>query len=143
MKKILVVDDDLEQRDLYVELFRQSGFEVIPAGDGLDAWQKISPLNIPDLIFTGIIMPRMTGFELIESLRSNPAAAYVPVIMFSHLGKDEDRQKASKLTQTFFMVKGYNSPKEILAKVKELLDTKPHIAPIKPEEDDRQAANMF
>ncbi|MBI2355743.1 MAG: response regulator [Candidatus Doudnabacteria bacterium] len=138
MKKILVVDDDLEQRDLYVELFRSNGFEVIPAADGLDAWQKISPADRPDLVFTGIDMPRMDGFELIKNLKNNPATALTPVIIFSHLGRDEDREKAGKLMETYFMVKGYDGPNDILAKVKELLDDKPHgPLSVKPDEDDR------
>lgn len=143
--KILVVDDDLEQRGLYVDLFQENGFDVIVAADGLDAWQKISPLSAPDLVFTGIVMPRMDGFELIKNLRANPATAVTPVIMFSHLGREEDRQKATQLPETYFMVKGYDDPKEILATVKQLLSITPAkpSANVKPEEDDRPAANIL
>lgn len=124
-KKILVADDDFEQRDLYVELFRDSGFDVVSADDGLEALEK-SLKEKPDLVFTGIIMPRMDGFELIHNLRNNVATAAVPVIMFSHLGREEDREKAMALSKVQFTVKGYDTPASILKKVRELLSGSSH-----------------
>jgi CheY-like chemotaxis protein len=120
-KKILVADDDFKQRDLYVELFKNKGYHVISADDGLEALE-IALKERPDLIFTGIIMPRMDGFELIRNLRSNVATADAGIIMFSHLGREEDRQKASQVPRVVFMVKGYDSPSAILEKVEEMLD---------------------
>lgn len=120
-KKIVVADDDFNQRDLYVDLFRGKGYDVIPADDGLEALE-ISLKESPDLIFTGIIMPRMDGFELIHNLRSNVATARIPVIMFSHLGREDDRQRANQLPKVEFMLKGYDTPGQILAKVQELID---------------------
>jgi CheY-like chemotaxis protein len=134
MKKILVADDDFEQRDLYLELFRGQGFEVISANDGLDALEK-SLTDKPDLVFTGIIMPRMDGFELIRNLRNNIATADTPVIMFSHLGREEDRKKAKTLYRVDFMVKGYDSLTSILNKVKEQLDNNPKTKQIEVEDD--------
>jgi len=120
MKKILVADDDFNQRDLYVDLFRGKGYDVILADDGLEALEK-SLQEHPDLVFTGIIMPRMDGFELIHNLRSNIATSKIPVIMFSHLGREQDRQKAMQLSNVEFMLKGYDTPTKILAKVEELI----------------------
>lgn len=120
MKRILVADDDFEQRDLYLELFRGQGFEVISANDGLDALEKALK-DKPDLVFTGIIMPRMDGFELIRNLRNNIATADTPVIMFSHLGRESDRKNAQTLYRVEFVVKGYDTPASILKKAQELL----------------------
>ncbi|MBI3952556.1 MAG: response regulator [Candidatus Doudnabacteria bacterium] len=118
-KKILVVDDDFEQRDLYVDLFMANGFEVLSAPDGLNGLE-VALKEKPDLVFTGIIMPRMDGFELIRNLRNNAVTAHVPIIVFSHLGREEDRQKAEEF-RVDFMIKGYNKPKEILDRVKSML----------------------
>ncbi len=131
-KKILVADDDFEQRDLYVELFREKGYDVIPANDGLEALDKALKEK-PDLIFTGIVMPRMDGFELIRNLRTNVVTARTPVIMFSHLGREDDRAKAVGLSGVEFMVKGYDGPPKILQKVQHLLD---HSAPSHPPHGD-------
>ncbi|MBI4049674.1 MAG: response regulator [Candidatus Doudnabacteria bacterium] len=140
--KILVADDDKDQRELYAELLSQNGYQVVEAVDGLDALEK-SLQKPPDLVFTGIIMPRMDGFELIRNLRNNVATAVIPVIMFSHLGREEDKQKASKLLNVHFAVKGYDSPSEILEKVKDLLQHKPSNLELKPEDDERQPRAML
>lgn len=120
MKKILVVDDDIAQRDFYIEFFKQKGFEVLSAEDGLAGLEKALKEK-PDLVFTGIIMPRMDGFELIKNLRTNAVTAKTPVILFSHLGREEDRVKAEKLPGVVFMIKGMDGPKVILEKIQELI----------------------
>ncbi|MDP4001141.1 MAG: response regulator [bacterium] len=119
-KKILVVDDDFSQRDLYSQVFADSGFIVITADDGQDAWEKLEKESV-DLVFTGIDMPRMDGFKLVEKIRNKLETIMMPIIIFSHLGRDTDREKAKKLYNAHLMVKGYDSPAMILAKVKELL----------------------
>lgn len=124
----MVADDDFSQRELYVELFSQAGFDVIAVKDGLEGLEKALSEK-PDLVFTGIIMPRMDGFELIRNLRNNVALSHIPVIMFSHLGREEDRVRARKFPLTHFMVKGYNTPSEILAKVNELLNPRQPVVP--------------
>src|SRR3989344_3372281 len=102
-KKILVVDDDFEQRDLYASLFRQNGFDVVEANDGL-AGLDLALKEKPDLIFTGIIMPKIDGFELIKNVRNNVVTALTPVVVFSHLGREEDRLKALSLAHTDFVI---------------------------------------
>ena len=119
-KKIMVVDDDTDQREIYVSLFKQNGFEVNFAEDGLVAYDMI--LNDPpDLLFTGVIMPKMDGFELIDHLRKHALTSKIPVILFSHLGREEDRKKAEGFQNVHFTIKGYDSPADILKKVKSLL----------------------
>lgn len=142
MKKILVADDDLVQRDLYADLFRGNGFEVVIADDGQDALEKI-PVEKPDLVFTGILMPRLTGFELIQKLRADAKTSSLPIIVFSHLGRPEDRATAEKFKVTF-MVKGYDGPIKILKTVHSFLDSaeQPKPLKIKPEDDDRSGVAM-
>jgi|SRR3989344_237678 len=138
MSKILVVDDDFTQRDLYADLFTSAGFEVTTADDGQDALEK-SATHHPDLLFTGISMPRLTGFELIEKLRSNKIMESLPVVIFSHLNRDTDRQQARTLPNVQFKVQGYDSPAEILKSVRETLETRfrGYVAPIPSDDDDR------
>ena len=144
MKKILVADDDYQQRDLYVDLFRSSGFEVVVASDGQDAWEKILKEK-PDLVFTGILMPGLTGFELIQKLRADLATRPLPIIVFSHLGRPEDREKAQNF-HVEFMIKGFDSPAKILKAVHRMLDpAEPPKPPrLKPDdEDDRTGVAMI
>jgi len=118
-----VVDDDLVQKDLYLQVFKDKGYDVTGANDGLEGLDIALKFK-PDLVFSGIIMPRMDGFEFVRNLRNNAIMAEVPVILFSHLGREEDKKKAEKFTKVTFMIKGLAGPNVILTKVKELLDKK-------------------
>jgi PleD family two-component response regulator len=114
--KILIVDDDAEARSLYAEVFKTEGFRVIEAEDGLDGINK-AIANIPDVIFTGIIMPKMDGFGLKEALSKNVATSNIPVVMSSHIGREEDRKKAEEAGVKDFFVAGMVTPKEVVARV--------------------------
>ena len=118
--KILVVEDDKNLRNMYANVFRESGFEVTEAEDGIEGLDRATVEN-PDVIFTGIMMPRMDGFSMIESLRKNVATAETPILISSHMGREEDRQKANTLGVRFFVIKGYITPKELVEKVIELI----------------------
>lgn len=120
--KILIVDDDHNVRNLYVDVFQEKGFEVIEAIDGVDGLDKATKM-IPDLVFTGIIMPRMDGFALIEALRKNVMTSKIPIIMSSHLGREQDKQRAEKLGVKEFIVLGYYKPYEVVEKVRLMFAT--------------------
>lgn len=144
MSKILVVDDDFTQRDLYADLFTSAGFEVTIADDGQEALEKTETFH-PDLLFTGISMPRLTGFELIEKLRANKIMESLPVVIFSHLNRDSDRQQAMRIPNAKFMVKGYDSPGEILKYARETLDSRSRgfVPPVAADDDDRPGVITF
>lgn len=120
--KILIVDDDEAVRNLYVEIFKSKGFEVIEAADGLDGIEK-ALANLPDVIFTGIIMPRMDGFSLKESLEKNVTTSNIPVVMSSHMGREEDCKKAAEVGIKDFFVLDLVTPKEVAARVLALFNS--------------------
>ena len=131
--KILLVDDDGGIRSTYAQVFKQKGFVVEEAVDGLDGLDRATK-NIPDVIFTGIIMPRMDGFDLIESLKKNVATKDIPVIISSHMGREEDRKKAMEIGAKDFVVKTMSTPNEIVEKVMVLLN--PNIYKLKIAENE-------
>ncbi|HLN18960.1 MAG TPA: response regulator [Patescibacteria group bacterium] len=118
--RILIVDDDETVRSNYVEIFKKEGFEVEEAVDGLQGFDKATK-NIPDVIFTGIVMPRMDGFGLMESLKKNVATANIPIIISSHLGRSEDHEKAKKLGVKDFIILHMVTPKEATERVRKVL----------------------
>lgn len=134
-KKILIIDDDENAREIYAEVFKQAGFEVAEAIDGLEGLDKATK-NIPDIIFTGIIMPRMDGFALKDALAKNVATAAVPVIMLSHMGREEDRIKAKETGIKDFIVQGMASPKEVVEKIKTLFSSGDYKIKFSPNEMD-------
>lgn len=117
--KILLVEDDANLRSMYANLFKESNFDVIEAEDGLDGLDKATA-NIPDVIFTGIVMPKMDGFSMMEALKKNVTTANIPVLISSHMGREEDRQRANMLGARHFIIKGFTAPREVVGKVKEI-----------------------
>jgi len=120
-KKILIVDDDDFLLGVYAKNFRDEGFEVLTAHDGEEAWETITGGNIPDVVFTGIVMPRMTGFELIAKMQADPNLAKIPVAISSHRGRPEDEELAKQMAVDDFIIQGLTTPVEAVRRVKLLL----------------------
>jgi CheY-like chemotaxis protein len=79
MPRILVVDDEPDQRYLLRRIFERAGHEVIDAGNGLAALEAVRD-SPPDLVVTDMMMPIMGGAELIRRLREDPATAAIPIL---------------------------------------------------------------
>lgn len=115
--KILIIDDSNDLREIYVEIFKASGFEVEEATDGVEGLDKALKIR-PDVILTGIIMPRMDGFSMKEMLSKNVATSNIPVFISSHRGREEDRIKSEKMGCQGFFVQGLDTPKEVVERIK-------------------------
>jgi CheY-like chemotaxis protein len=92
MARILVVDDEPDQRFLLRRVFERAGHEVTDAIDGAAALRAAREAR-PDLVVTDMMMPVMGGAELIRCLRSEPATAGIPIVVASgdsHLAADAD-----------------------------------------------------
>ncbi len=133
--KVLIIDDDKSSRETYMDVFRQEGFEVSEAVDGLDGLDKAVKI-IPDVIFTGIIMPRMDGFGLKDALVKNVATSSIPVFMLSHMGREEDREKAEKIGIRGFIVQGMTTPKQVLENVRAMFNSSEYRIKFSPMELD-------
>ncbi len=118
--KILIVDDDDVIRETYVQVFGQKGFEVLGAVDGVEGID-LATKESPDVILTGIVMPRLDGFQLISTLKENVQTRDIPVAILSHLGREEDRKRAQELGIYEFIVQGTVSVNEIVEKIKNLI----------------------
>lgn len=111
---VLVVDDDELTRTMYQNRFEmEDNLRVITAADGLEGWEKVQTLK-PDLVFTGIFMPRMDGFQLVEEMKKVPEFKNIPVMMSSHHGRQEDKYRANQIGVDHFIVRGATSPNEVV-----------------------------
>lgn len=115
-KKILLVDDDIELRETYADIFRNANFDVIQAADGVEGLD-LATKESPDVIFTGIIMPRMDGFDMMEALKKTVMTANIPVVISSHMGRGEDKERADKLGARDFILRNSTKPKEVIERV--------------------------
>jgi len=137
VRKAVVIDDDEDNRTLFAEILRSEGFDVREAVDGLEGYEKISQMA-PDVILTGIIMPRMDGFALVESLKKSVMTAQIPVIFLSHMGREEDRVRAEGLGVTDFIVTSMIPPREIVGRVNALFFHSQYLIVPNPYELDAQ-----
>lgn len=121
---ILIVEDDPIIRSMYIGRFQlEPNFMVDSAVDGADALAKIKQ-NVYDLIFSGIQMPNMTGFELFEALNQDEKYKRIPIVLFSHLGRSEDIEKAENIGVKHFIIKAHNTPNDIVNQIQDILEMK-------------------
>lgn len=114
--KMLLIDDDNELLEMYSEIFQNANFDVSIASDGLEGLDKATK-KLPDVIFTGIVMPRMDGFAMMEALQKTVMTSNIPVVISSHMGREEDRIRAEKLGAKDFIVRDTTRPVEVVSRI--------------------------
>ncbi|MDZ7611772.1 MAG: response regulator [Candidatus Moranbacteria bacterium] len=132
---VLIVDDHEMIRENYADVFADNGFEVLSANDGVEALEKVDK-NEVDLVFTGIIMPRMDGFQLLENLKMHTTTSGLPVLINSHLGREEDKEKMMELGADDFIVHGTVQPIEVVKKARWMLTPNKYLLRICKDELD-------
>jgi two-component system, cell cycle response regulator DivK len=92
MSKILVAEDNLPNRELIREILEACGYEVIEAGDGQQALDKLEE-NLPDLVLLDIQMPVLDGYAVVRKLRQTPRLANLKVLALTAYAMQGDREK--------------------------------------------------
>jgi DNA-binding response OmpR family regulator len=118
-KRILVIDDQSDERAIQAAMLGHLGYAVDTAEDG-ETGIRLAADSPPDLILLDVAMPRLDGFTVCRSLREEPATAEVPIIFFtaSVVGDLEDR--AREAGASGIMVKPLD-PREVAARIGELI----------------------
>lgn len=117
MSKILIIEDDSFLSRLIVEKFIKLGFDVDSALDGESGLSKIVG-NKYDLILLDMILPKIDGFKILEEVKKNQSLKDLPIIIASNLYDKNDIEKAVSLGAKDYIVKAYNSPENIVDKIK-------------------------
>src|SRR5665213_2916920 len=104
MAKILLVEDDNNLREIFEMRLQAEGYQTLTAGDGEEAL-VIAMKDKPDLIIADVMMPKMSGFEMLETLRATPEMAKIKVILMTALGQAEDQVRGAKLGVIKYLVK--------------------------------------
>lgn len=118
----LVVDDNASGRQLLVDIMRSIDLEVIEAANGFEALDH-ARAHHPDLIILDVNMPGMSGFEVVEHLKSDPNTASIPVLLLTALANIDNRVQGLKLGADDYLTKPYN-PRELIERVKTRLRLK-------------------
>lgn len=119
-RTILVIEDDPLLSKMYEAKFVNGGFKVIKAADGEEGL-KMSMNMHPDFILLDVMMPRLSGIDMLEILRKDAWGAHVPVMVLSNLSETQEGDKAKALGVKEYLVKANFTPSEILEKVKAYL----------------------
>jgi CheY-like chemotaxis protein len=122
--KILCIEDEADVRDNITEILKDEGFQVIEANDGVDGYEKFITEN-PHVIISDIMMPKMSGYELLKKIRSTKRKGCnynVPFIFLSALSQKEDIIKGTNLSANDYMIKPVDLD-ILVAKVKEKIRT--------------------
>lgn len=121
MAKILLVEDDQSLREIYGIRLTAEGYEIVPAGDGEEAL-AVAVRERPDLIISDVMMPKISGFDMLDILRSTPETKDIKVIMMTALSSDDQRERGERLGADRFLVKSQVGIEDVVNAVHEVLD---------------------
>jgi CheY-like chemotaxis protein len=83
METVLIVEDDVRSRDVLMELLGKDGREIVTAGDGQEAMERLTKVPRPRVILLDLMMPRMDGWEFLRRQSADPLIANIPTIVLS------------------------------------------------------------
>lgn len=118
-KRILVVEDNDELREMLKTSFRRAGFSVATATDGIEALKKARSLT-PDGVLLDLVLPELDGFAVCEILRKNPLTSDIPIIILTGLNSQFSRMAGAESGATDFLSKPVG-PEALVARFRELL----------------------
>ncbi|MBF8248239.1 MAG: two component transcriptional regulator, winged helix family [Bacteroidetes bacterium] len=116
---ILVAEDQQHIRALIEYKLKNSGFNVVAVEDGVAALSKAREIK-PRMILLDVMMPLMTGFEVLSALKQDPTTKHIPVLLVTAQSKEEEVLKGLELGAEDYITKPF-SPNELAARVKKVL----------------------
>lgn len=119
-KKILVIEDEATLQKALTTVLIQEGFDVKSVLDGENGLRAALSFA-PDLILLDLILPKMSGFEVLENLKKEEKTKDTPIIILTNLGSVNDIQKALDLGATTYLVKTDYDLLDVVAKIKQTL----------------------
>jgi len=118
-KRILVVEDQKDDRQIIRDVLADTDYEIIEVEDGEQALAAVAKAR-PDLILMEIQLPSMDGYETMRRIRTNPALLSIPIIAVTAYSPSGEEQKARAAGCDDFVPKPY-SPHQLLAKIRNYL----------------------
>ncbi len=128
MPKILLVEDDNNLREIYEARLQAEGYQIVSAKDGEEAL-VVAKAERPDLIISDVMMPKISGFEMLDILRNTPELRETKVIMLTALGQAQDQTRASNLGADLYLVKSQVTLEDIVKSSHDILNDMPQETP--------------
>jgi two-component system, cell cycle response regulator DivK len=118
-KRILVVEDQRDNRQILRDLLSSAGYDMIEAEDGKAALVAVKAQR-PDLVLMDIQLPLLDGYEATRRIKADPDTRHIPVIVVTSYALSHDEAKARAAGCDAYVTKPY-SPRQLLAKIREYL----------------------
>lgn len=119
-KKILLVEDDDGLASIYQTRLQAEGFDVSRVPNGEEALAAVIA-HKPDLVLLDVMMPKVSGFDVLDILRNTPETANVKVIMLTALSQDSDKERATSLGVDDYLVKSQVVIADVVDRIKQHL----------------------
>lgn len=140
MIKILLVEDDKNLREIYGVRLLAEGYQIVTAGDGEEAL-AMAIKERPDLIISDVMMPKVSGFDMLDILRSTTETRNIKVIMMTALSSEDQRRRGEMLGADKYLVKSQVGIEDVVKTVKEVLGT--NNAPVVNDQNAESLNNNF
>ena len=131
MTKILLVEDDKSLREIYGVRLLAEGYDIVSAGDGEEAL-AMAIKERPVLIVSDVMMPKISGFDMLDILRSTTETKDIRVIMMTALSSEDQRERGEKLGADRYLVKSQVGIEDVVRTVHEVLGDLPGMTPVQP-----------
>ncbi len=119
-KRILFVEDDDALAGVYLVRLQAEGFDVKRVANGEDALAAATAYH-PDLVLLDVMMPKVSGFDVLDILRNTPETANLKIIMLTALSQESDRKRAEKLGVDDYLVKSQVVISDVIERLKKHL----------------------
>ena len=117
MAKILLVEDDKSLREIYGVRLMAEGYEIVSAGDGEEAL-AMAIKERPQLIVSDVMMPKISGFDVLDILRNTPETGSIKIVMLTALSQPKDKERAENLGVDDYLVKSQVVIGDVVERVK-------------------------
>jgi len=123
MAKVLVVDDEDSVREIYKREFTNSGLDVVTAADGEEGLLKAGE-EIPDLILLDIMLPKMSGIDVLKALKENPLTKSIPTLLLTNLGEESIIKEGFELGADGYLLKVSYTPAQVVEESRKFITEK-------------------
>lgn len=121
-KRVLLVEDDDSLANVYLTRLQSEGFDARRVGNGEDALTVALEYK-PDLVVLDVMMPRVSGFDVLDILRNTPETSHLKVVMLTALSQESDQERAKSLGVDDYLVKSQVVIADVIDRIRQHLAT--------------------
>ena len=115
-KKLLIVEDEQDIRELYSEILRDEGYEVTEAWDG-EVGLKTALSGRFDIILLDVMLPKVDGLKILKEIKKKPELSKIPIVLLTNLGADAVIKEAFTLGAEAYVIKSEYTPDQVINEV--------------------------